>query len=99
MAIITRWRIPPENWWGKLLSRLSAAGMPTISRSSIARRRASSLVVCRWAWIVSTICSSMVRTGFRLVIGSWKIIAMSRPRMSRTSLSERVTMSRPSNMI
>ena len=35
----------------------------------------------RWAWIVSTICSSIVRTGFRLVIGSWKIIAMSRPRM------------------
>ena len=35
----------------------------------------------------SRICRPIVSTGFRLVIGSWKIIAMSLPRMSRSSLS------------
>ena len=45
----------------------------------MARARASRFVIFLWARIVSTICSSTVRTGLRLVIGSWKIIAMSRP--------------------
>ena len=85
MAIITRCRMPPEKWCGKLPRRSSGLGMPTIRSSSIARSRASRLVTARWAWIVSTICSSMVRTGLRLVMGSWKIIAMSRPRRSRIS--------------
>ena len=80
MAIITRWRMPPLNWCGKLSSRVSGLGMPTRRSSSIARPRASALSMGLWAWMVSIICSSMVRTGFRLVIGSWKIIAMSRPR-------------------
>ena len=48
--------------------------------------------------IVSTICSSMVSTGLRLVIGSWKIIAMSRPRMSRiVRLAQRRRGPEPSN--
>ena len=98
IAIITRWRIPPENWCGKLLSRFSGRGIPTISRSSIARFRASTLDTFLWARIVSTICSSIVRTGLSEVIGSWKIIAMSRPRMSRTSSSRSSTMFWPSNM-
>jgi hypothetical protein len=29
MAIITRWRWPPESWWGELPSRLAASRMPT----------------------------------------------------------------------
>ena len=41
IAIITRWRIPPENWCGKSPRRLSAAGMPTRSSSAAARRRAA----------------------------------------------------------
>ena len=43
----------------------------------MARASAASFDIFRWARIVSTICSSMVSTGLRLVIGSWKIIAMS----------------------
>ncbi len=96
IAIITRWRMPPENWCGKLLSRDSGCGMPTMPSSSAARARASALDIFLWAEIVSVICSSTVSTGLRLVIGSWKIIAMSRPRISRTSASSIVTRSTPS---
>ena len=39
MAIITRWRMPPENWCGYWSSRRSAAGMPTMFISSSARAR------------------------------------------------------------
>ena len=28
MAIITRWHMPPENWWAYWLARLSGSGMP-----------------------------------------------------------------------
>src|ERR1035437_4455402 len=61
--------------------------IPPMPRTSIARARAAALRPRRCAWMVSTICSSIVRTGFRLVIGSWKIIAMSRPRSSRIEAS------------
>ena len=47
IAIITRCRIPPENWWGKSPSRFAAAGIPTRSSSSAARRRAASLLMPR----------------------------------------------------
>ena len=40
-----------------------------------------------------------MNTGFRLVIGSWKIIAMSLPRTWRISSSVRSSRSRPSNRI
>ena len=39
MAIITRWRMPPESWCGYSRTRRLAAGMPT--RSSISIDRAS----------------------------------------------------------
>ena len=42
------------------------------------------------------ICSPIVRTGLSEVIGSWKIMAISRPRMRRISSSERSSSSRPS---
>ena len=38
----------------------------------------------------SAICSPMVNTGFRLVIGSWKIIAISLPRIARMRGSGRL---------
>src|SRR5690625_6747570 len=40
MAIITRWRIPPDSSWGKALMRLRST--PTSSSSSSQRRRRSS---------------------------------------------------------
>ena len=41
---------------------------------------------------------STVKTGFRLVIGSWKIIEMWLPRMARISRFESVSRSRPLKM-
>ena len=49
-------------------------------------RRSSS----RWMSSGSMICSPIGRTGLSEVIGSWKIIEMSRPRISRISSSESV---------
>ena len=64
MAIITRCRMPPENWCGKSCRRFSAPGMPTISSSWMARRSAPA---CLSFWCVSSTsvsCRSMVSTGF-----------------------------------
>jgi hypothetical protein len=68
--------------------------MPTWSSSSDTRLIASDLLRSKWASSASLICRPIVRTGFRLVIGSWKIIAMSRPRIRRSSRSERLKRSR-----
>jgi hypothetical protein len=50
-------------------------------------------------WRVSVIWSPMVNTGLSDVIGSWKIIEISSPRISRISPSDRPRRSRPSNRI
>ena len=47
----------------------------------------------------SITCSPIERTGLSEVIGSWKIIAMSRPRISRISSAESASRSRPSNVM
>src|ERR671930_121615 len=60
--------------------------MPTAFSSSSARPRACFFVTSRWSWIASTSCAPIRCTGFSDVIGSWKIIAMSFPRMSRRRL-------------
>jgi hypothetical protein len=44
IAIITRWRIPPESWCGYSSMRRSGSGMPTSSSISIARSRAAFLL-------------------------------------------------------
>ena len=41
MAIITRWRMPPESWWGYSSRRRRASGMPTRRSISIALSSAS----------------------------------------------------------
>ena len=71
--------------------------MPTRPSSSTARARAWASVMPRWIVSGSAICRPMVSTGFRLVIGSWKTIAMSRPRSARISDSGRHSRSRPPN--
>ena len=48
MAMVTRWRIPPDSWWGYSLSRLRGSGMPTCTMSSMARSMASFLDAWRW---------------------------------------------------
>ena len=87
IAIITRWRMPPENWCGYWSSRRSGSVMPTSCSSSIARARACAVGHAAGGWCSgSVICKPMVRIGLSEVIGSWKIIEMSRPRISRISL-------------
>ncbi len=48
MAMVTRWRMPPESWWGYSLKRRSGAGMPTEARPAMAASLASCLLMPRW---------------------------------------------------
>src|SRR5258706_6893297 len=98
IAIMTRWRMPPVNWWGYARRRRGASGMPTASMSSRARARASVFDMPRWICSGSMICCSMRSTGFRLEIGSWKIIAICPPRILRSSFSPSSSRSWSRNM-
>ena len=71
MAIITRWRMPPESSCGYSSSRRSGAGMPTCSSRPRARRAASAAERPLWCKAnTSVICRPMRCTGFSAVIGS-----------------------------
>ena len=69
-AIITRCRMPPDSWCGYSHSRCDAAGISTSSsmRSAWASAALRSSPLC--SRTLSAICSPMVNTGFKLVIGS-----------------------------
>ena len=95
MAIITRWRSPPESWCGYCWSRSSGRGMPTRLSTSTALSSASFLVAPLWILTGSAIWRPMVQVGLSEVIGSWKIIAISLPRTRRICRSSRPTRSRP----
>ncbi|MCY1300010.1 hypothetical protein D9M70_495650 [compost metagenome] len=56
MAIITRWRWPPESWCGYWLSRSSGSGIRTWRNSSSARSVAARRLILRCARIASMIC-------------------------------------------
>src|SRR5580765_8414012 len=64
--------------------RPSARGMPTALSSSSARARAWRFDTSRCSRIASTSCAPIVLTGFSEVIGSWKIMAISSPRIERS---------------
>jgi hypothetical protein len=98
IAIMTRWRMPPENWWGYSSRRCAAPGMPTRSSASTARRRAARPLSEVCSSIASTSCVETFRNGFRHVIGSWKIIAMRLPRISRMRDCGRASTSSPSKV-
>src|SRR5688500_3651122 len=72
--------------------------MPTRSRRLAARLSASFLSMSKCVRSASRICFPTVCTGFGLVIGSWKIIAMSRPLILRSCLSFMFKRSRSSNV-
>ena len=95
MAIMARWRMPPEYSNGYWLTRSSGSGMPTLASSSTAIFQDSRLDLPWWRLMTSAIWSPILNTGFRLVMGSWKIIAMSLPRMSLISSLDRASRSRP----
>ena len=98
MAITIRCFIPPENWWGKSCFR--SGGRPTIFRISSTRASTPALsLYFLWSWRTSAIWSPTVRTGFRLVIGSWNIMETVSPRSRRISASEAAVTSVPANRI
>ena len=99
MAIITRWRMPPESWWGYSSSRRLASAMRTRSSISPARSRAARHGTPRWRTTFSAICVPTVSTGLRLVIGSWKIIEMRWPRRRFIASSLSAVSSSPSKRI
>ena len=79
MAIITRWRIPPENWWGYCLTRFSGSGIPTRRSISTASFWASARPMCLWPMRFSMICFPTRMVGLRAARASWKMMAHSPP--------------------
>ena len=98
MAIITRWRRPPDSSWGYWSSRSSGWGISTRRRTSRARSRACCRLTSRWSSTPSAICRPMVMVGLSEVIGSWGMRATSSPRTWRISFSSRPARSRPSSV-
>src|SRR5262249_29370563 len=91
IAIMTRWRIPPESWWGYALARSAGSGMPTSPSSSTARAFASRPDTGRCSRTASAIWLPTANTGFRDVSGSWKIT----PQPARLPPPDRRPGSRP----
>ena len=48
IAIITRCRMPPENWCGYSSWRRAGSGMPTRASAAMARSRASARLTGKW---------------------------------------------------
>ena len=94
IAIIARCRWPPESWCGKASARRSGSGMPVARRASTAASHASRLPSPSLSCSTSAIWSPTVYSGFSAVIGSWKIIAISRPRTASSSRSGSASRSR-----
>ena len=96
MAMITRWRIPPESWCAYSCRRCSGEGRRTSLSSSSARSRAAPRSTRAWARTASAICAPIRIVGFSDRDGSWKTIAMSAPRWRRIALSDSPISSWPS---
>ena len=99
IAIITRCRMPPENWCGYSSTRSRARGMPTRSSTSTARSMASFLDTSRCSSTTSAICAPTVWVGFSEESGSWKIIPISSPRILRISSGGSPVISRSASLI
>ncbi len=101
--------IPPLNWWGYSRCLCSGEGIPTclrrsvtLSRSysrSLRKRRLGNPERSPWTRRDSAICSPTLYAGFKVVIGSWKTMAMSFPRKSLISAWDRVRSSLSSNLM
>ncbi len=98
-AIITRWRIPPESWWGRCSARCSASAMPLPARSGTTRATASCRPNRRWALMASSIWVRTRSRGFSALVASWKDMATSSPRSRRRSSGSRAITSCPSTRI
>ena len=80
MAIIARWRMPPDSSKAYCLKRAGASEMPTRLSISIDRSFAAPLVMSLCSNSCSVIWSPMEIAGAKLAIGSWKIIETAPPR-------------------
>ena len=97
IASMTRWLMPPESWCGKTSRRRSASAISTSFSSCSARARRARRDPPSCRPIVSISWKATVNDGLRLVIGSWKIIAISPPSSDRRSRSPMRCRSRPAN--
>ena len=70
IAIIARWRMPPDNWCGYSSARRAGSGMRTSRNISTAWFQACCLVISRCRRTASMIWSPIRITGLSEVIGS-----------------------------
>ncbi|MNQ05952.1 hypothetical protein D3C85_186930 [compost metagenome] len=87
IAIMARWRCPPESWCGYDLARRAGSGMPVSASSCTEASCAARADSPSCNSSTSAIWSPTVYSALSAVIGSWKIIAISLPRMPRSSRS------------
>ena len=98
IAIITRWRMPPESWCGYEWSTRCGSPIPSSRRRSATREASAASRanrVCPAA--ASATCSPAVSSGLRYVIGSWKTYPTAFPQSARNALASSVARSTPSN--
>jgi hypothetical protein len=98
MAIMARCRIPPEKLCGCSPNRRLASGIRTSSRSRSVSASAAAASMPRWRRRTSATWNPTVRTGLRLVMGSWKIMPIAPPRTSRIAASSSASRSVPSSL-
>ena len=87
IAIITRWRMPPESWCGYSSTRRSAPECPPRAASRWRARAPAPREGPDAGARFRRSGRRRVNTGFSEVIGSWKIIEMRLPRTSRMRAS------------
>ncbi len=100
IAIMARWRMPPEYSCGNARARRAASGMPTTLSSSTARACAAcseSFESCTRR--ASLICCPTEYTGVSADSGSWNTMASSLPRTRDSWASFISSSDRPSNSI
>ncbi len=95
IASMTRWLMPPESWCGKASRRRSGSGISTSFSSCSARARRALREPPSCSAIVSISWKATVNDGFRLEVGSWKIMAISAPSSARRSRCAIARRSRP----
>ena len=84
MAIITRWRMPPENSCGNDRDpRRRVRDADEVEQLHGPRLRAADLPTSRCVGMASAIWSPIVYTGVSAESGSWKTIAITLPRILR----------------
>ena len=84
IAIITRWRIPPESWCGYSSTRATRVGdVHEVEQLDRPRSRAAARESPCARAATSPICGRPRNTGLSEVIGSWKTNEILRPRTVR----------------